>query len=342
MLNDFGCGGTEPCKKSRLRGAEDAAPQRVGDGPMTDRDHYTANILTLDIEDWCQSSPEALNSARKPHAPAPTVRTVVNTRRLLSILKEHKTRATCFVLGSVAEAYPDLVCEIIDSGHEIASHGYHHFPVHMLKPEEFRADVAWSLECLEKIVGGKIRGYRAPYFSITRNTDWALPILAGMGIEYDASVFPLHRRYYRIRGWDGAQDADRFPATLEFGNRCIVELPPTTVRILGQNLPFAGGAFLGLLPLGLFRRAIRSANRRGYPGIFYLHPHDLDVQDLRRPVPNATINMRLSRWRLNAGRSNNEAKLRKLLEEFSFTSIQNWMEGNSNFSLVQQAVSQVR
>jgi len=295
---------------------------------MTDMDHTETNILTLDIEDWCQSSPEVFCATRIPRTSPPTMRVVTNTRRLLRILDKFKARSTCFVLGSVAEAFPALVCEIRDSGHEIASHGYHHLPVHLLKPEEFIDDVERSLECLERISGERIRGYRAPYFSITHSTDWALPILADLGLEYDASVFPLHHRYYRIPGWDGAQDAERFPGILEFGDKSLFELPPTTVRILGQNLPFGGGTFLRLLPLSLFRWAIRNTNRSGHPSIFYLHPHDLDCQALRQSMPNATFKERLLRWVLNAGRSSNEWKLQKLLTGFSFTSIQEWMNGN--------------
>jgi len=294
------------------------------------------NILTLDIEDWCQSSPEVFNGTGIPPRSAPTMRAVTNTRRLLEILREYKARATCFILGSLAEAYPSLISEILDSGHEIASHGFHHFPVHHLNPDEFRADVARSLESLGRIAGGPVRGYRAPYFSITSGTRWALPILAELGLEYDSSVFPLHRRYYRIPGWAGSQDAARYPVALKFGNRRLLELPPTTVRILGQNLPFAGGAFLGLLPSKLFTRAIRRRNRAGHPGILYLHPHDLDAQGLGRSAPGATLRKRLWQWGLSAGRSGNEDKLRQLLSEFSFTSIRKWLDAGAGHPLPEQ------
>jgi polysaccharide deacetylase family protein (PEP-CTERM system associated) len=293
------------------------------------------NILTLDIEDWAQSSPEVFSATGIPKFSIPTLQTVHNTRRLLKILDEYKMRATCFVLGSVAETYPTLVCEIRDSGHEIASHGYHHLPIQRLKPEEFKADVTRSLECLERITGEKVRGYRAPYFSITRSTRWALPILADLGLEYDASIFPLNKRYYRFPWWDGAQDAARFPNTLTLGNRLLFELPPTTVRILGQNLPLAGGAFLRLLPLSLFRWAIRNANRCGYPSIFYLHPHDLDVHYLHGLTSDTTPKRRLLQWGLCVGRSGNERKLRRLLAEFPFTSISEWMGRYPDYSGVQ-------
>ncbi len=290
------------------------------------------NILTLDIEDWQQSSPEVFDAAGIPQVSFPTLRTVKNTQRLLKILDECSACATCFVLGSVAQTFPNLVREIHDSGHEIASHGYHHLPIHAMKPEEFRADVARSLECLEQITGDKIRGYRAPYFSITRSTAWALPILADLGLEYDASLFPLNSRYYRFPWWDGAQDAKRFPNTVRFGTKFLLELPSTTARILGQNLPLAGGAFLRLLPLNVFRWAIRSANRQGYPGIFYLHPHDLDTRNPRESIPGATFKKRLLQWELHVGRRGNERKLRSLLSEFSFTSIQKWINSNSENS----------
>jgi polysaccharide deacetylase family protein (PEP-CTERM system associated) len=297
---------------------------------MAGMERRVANILTLDIEDWCQSSPELFAISKAPQIPLPSMRAVTNTRRLLRVLKESKTRATCFVLGSVAETYPGLVREIHDAGHEIASHGYQHVPVYFRRPEEFRADVARSLECLSRIIGEKIRGYRAPYFSITRSTKWALPILADLGLEYDASFFPLPSRYYPFPGWEGAEDEERFPSMLECGDKILLELPVSTVRVTGQNLPLSGGSFLRLLPLSLFKWGIRSANRRGHPSIFYLHPHDLDVQDLRGPMPDATIRKRLLRWGLRVGRSRNEGKLRKLLTEFPFTSIREWMNGDSN------------
>jgi len=293
-----------------------------------DAHRSVVNILTLDIEDWCQSAPEALSFAGATPGAAPTMRTVTNTRRLLKILDEYKTRATFFVLGSIAEAFPSLVREIHDSGHEIASHGYHHVPVYFRKPEEFKSDVARSLECLGRIIGEKIKGYRAPYFSITKSIPWALPILADLGIEYDASSFPLHSRYYPLPGWEGAQDDERFPCSLTFGKKRLLELPATTLRVMGQNLPLSGGSFLRLLPLCLFRRAIRNANRCGHPSIFYFHPHDLDDQDPRLNAPQAALKMRLMQWGLSIGRSRNERKLRKLLAEFSFTSIHEWLNGN--------------
>ena len=290
------------------------------------------NILTLDIEDWCQSSPETLTASGMSACAAPTMRAVTNTRRLLSILDEHKTRATFFILGSLAEAYPSLIRDIHDAGHEVASHGYHHIPVYFRKPEEFKADVARSLECLGRITGGEIKGYRAPYFSIAGSMQWALPILADLGIEYDASLFPLHSRYYPLPGWQGAQDAERFPHSFTFGKKRLLELPVTTLRILGQNLPLSGGSFLRLLPLGLFRFAIRNANRCGHPSIFYFHPHDLDAQDPRMKKPDAPLKKRLMQWGLSIGRGRNEGKLRRLLSEFSFTSIHEWMNGNRSVS----------
>jgi polysaccharide deacetylase family protein (PEP-CTERM system associated) len=290
------------------------------------------NILTLDIEDWSQSSPEVFDADGIPRVSIPTLRVVSNTQRLLKILDECHTRATCFVLGSVAETYPDLVREIRSSGHEIASHGYHHLPIPALKPDAFKRDVARSVECLEQITGEKVRGYRAPYFSIMRSTEWALPILADLGLEYDASMFPLNPFFYRFPWWDGAEDAERFPNTMTFGVKSLFELPSTTARLLGQNLPLAGGALLKFLPLGVFRWAVRDANRQGHPGILYLHPHDLDDRDPHERAPRKTLKKQWRRWELYSGRSGNELKLRRLLSEFSFTSIREWMDGNADKS----------
>lgn len=284
----------------------------------------TRNILTLDIEDWYQSSVDILGpehaSVRRPISP--TICVVANTRRLLSILAEHGVLATCFVLGSVAESFPDLVEQIHCAGHEIATHGYGHELVYNLMPEQFRADLQRSIELLERITGEPVRGYRAPYFSITRRSEWAFEILAEQGIEYDSSIFPIRRGLYGFPGWDG------LPHWVQTPRRPVFELPISTLSILGQNLPFCGGGYFRLLPYGLVREAVQATNRLGQPAVFYLHPYELDSEELSHPLPGETRKTRWVRFTQGLNREKTESKLRRLLADFDWTSVRAWMEGH--------------
>jgi len=276
------------------------------------------NILTLDIEDWYQSSLALLDVADRGPVP-PTERVVTNTRHLLHILAEYGVHATCFVLGAVAETYPDLVREIHASRHEIATHGYGHDLVYKLRPEEFRADVRRSLELLENILGEKVRGYRAPYFSITRASEWALEVIAECGIEYDSSIFPIRRKLYGFAG------RESFPHNIPTAVRDLCEFPISTVSLMGQELPIGGGGYFRLLPYSLIRQAIRAINRQGQPAVFYLHPYELDVEELRNPLPGETWKTCFVRLSQGLNREMTEAKLRRLLVDFEWTSVTEWM-----------------
>jgi len=170
-----------------------------------------------------------------------------------------------------------------------------------------------------------VRGYRAPYFSVTRRARWSLEILSELGLEYDASVFPVHRRYYRISGWDGAEDDSRFPRRIKINERSLLQLPATTLRFGGQNLPAAGGIFLGLLPYRMFMSSILQANGSGHPAVIYLHPHDLDAEALRAPASGETWREMSIRRLIAIGRSRTERRLRRLLADYPFTSVREWL-----------------
>lgn len=282
------------------------------------------NILTIDIEDWYQSSLDILGPrfANVPRPVLPGERVVINTQRLLRILAEYKVHATCFVLGTVAEIYPNLIQETHVAGHEIATHGYGHELVYKLTQKKFRADLQRSIELLESVANDSVRGYRAPYFSITKASEWALEVLAELGIEYDSSIFPIRRRLYGFPGWDG------FPHAIQVKNGCsLLELPISTISILGHNFPVGGGGYFRLFPYKLIRKAIHAINRRGQPAIFYLHPYELDDEELRIPLPGETWKTRLVRLSQGLNRTKTEAKLRRLLADFEWTSVKEWMEG---------------
>jgi polysaccharide deacetylase family protein (PEP-CTERM system associated) len=230
-----------------------------------------------------------------------------NTRRLLDLLAERGTHATFFVLGWVADRHPDLVREIAAAGHEVGSHGYAHRLLRHQTPAEFTDDLARSLVAIRRALGADDVpiGYRAPGFSLTDGTRWALDALRAQGIRYDSSLQPLV-----TRNGKGIYGASRFAARIEGG---LWEFPVSTVRFGGRNWPVAGGAYFRLLPLSWTRRAIDRINSEGQPAIVYLHPWEIDPDEPR--VAGAALLARL-RHRLNLHKT--EARLRRLLAERPF------------------------
>jgi len=255
---------------------------------------------------------------------------VANTLQLLEILDEHATTATFFVLGSGPAMIHRMVRRIQEAGHEVAAHGYSHIPVYLLSPNKFRQDVLQARQILEDVTGERVRGYRAPYFSVTRRARWAIEILSELGFDYDASVFPVHRRYYRVSGWDGAEDDPRFPRRIKINERSLLLLPATTLRLGGQNLPVAGGVFLGLLPYRMFMSAICQANGKGHPAVIYLHPHDLDGEDLGRAASRETWSEMSVRRLIAIGRNRTARRLCRLLADRPFTSVREWLDAEAN------------
>jgi polysaccharide deacetylase family protein (PEP-CTERM system associated) len=233
-------------------------------------------------------------------------RVVDNTLRILRLLAEYNVRATFFVLGWVADRYPDLVKKIAASGHEIATHGYWHELVYRQTPKEFAADLTQSLDAIGRVLNGlRPMGYRAPAFSITEQSLWALDVLRDHNIIYDSSIFPLaaHDRY-------GISNASRFANKM-----CddLWEFPVSTVRLGRQNWPVAGGGYFRLFPLWITRQAIRHLNKQGQPAVIYLHPWEFDPDQPR--IPDAPL---LSRFRHYVNIHKTESRLRALLNEFEF------------------------
>lgn len=234
-----------------------------------------------------------------------------NTRRLLELLDRFDVRATMFVLGWVAEKSPELIREIQGRGHELAIHGYDHRRVTDLTPDEFRRDVRVAKALLEEITGVEVQGYRAPTYSIVKETMWAIEILLEEGFRYDSSIFPIrHDRY-------GIPDAPRFPWVVAQGNGSnLVEFPISTVRVLGVNLPFVGGGYLRLLPPGYVRWGMRRLNRHERrPAIVYVHPWEIDPGQPRQPVGW------LTRFRHYANLGRTEARLTDLFQRFRFGTV---------------------
>jgi polysaccharide deacetylase family protein (PEP-CTERM system associated) len=258
------------------------------------------NILSFDVEDWPQSTLD--------YSLPITERVRDNTLRVLDLLGAWRARGTFFVLGLVAEGFPDLVRRIRDDGHEVATHGHAHRPVDKMSPEEFRQDVRRSRDLIQQVLGETVIGYRAPDFSISGGALWAFEILSEEGLRYDSSIFPFAGPRYGVRA--------AFPRpfrVLTTHAPPLVEFPLTTITRLGRRLPAAGGGYFRLFPYVLTRRVIRSLNENGIEATSYFHPYEIDPDEIRKcpyPIP---WSLRLSQGLL---RSRVEAKLRRLLRDF--------------------------
>jgi polysaccharide deacetylase family protein (PEP-CTERM system associated) len=237
------------------------------------------NALTIDVEDYFQVNAFARHVRREDWDRYP-LRVEDNTRRILEMLDEFAIKATFFVLGWVAERLPSLVREIQEKGHEIACHGYGHELIYSIGPDLFRKDIRTSKNILEDICGEKVSGYRAPSYSIIRQSLWALDILIEEGFTYDSSIFPVMHDTY------GIPDAQRFPHTLQTAAGSLMEFPLTTLPLhLGWknvHLPIAGGGYLRILPVSIIRHGITAINQRErQPAVLYFHPWEIDPEQPR-------------------------------------------------------------
>ena len=259
------------------------------------------NILSFDVEDWQQSTLDLS---------LPITRRVVdNTARILDLCAARGARGTFFVLGLVARAYPDLLRRIAAEGHEVALHGMAHAPVHAMTPEAFRADLRASRALVEQAAGGPLAGYRAPDFSITRDSLWALQILAEEGFRYDSSLFPFAGPRY------GLPESFPFPYRVLCPAGELVEFPLATAGVFGRRVPAAGGGYFRTLPYAWHRRAVRRLNRDGSPAMTYFHPYEIDTDEIRRSPHPIPVSLRLSQ---GLGRSRVERRLARLLGEFAW------------------------
>ena len=264
------------------------------------------NVFSIDLEDWfCVHNLSGVIK-REDWDRCPS-RVERNTLILLNLLSHHNVEATFFVLGWVAERYPDLVKEVERRGHEIATHGYSHRLLTALEPEEFRADLARSLEVLARCTSRPVRGFRAPSFSITHKTWWAVEILRSCGIRYDSSIFPIgfHPDY-------GIPDAPLSAHHLPEG---VFELPMSCAEVFGRKVPCSGGGYFRLLPYIATRALMRRCNRQGRPVIFYLHPWEVDPEQPRVDLPA------LKRFRHYQNLDRTAERLERLLHDFQFTSV---------------------
>jgi len=270
---------------------------------------HVDHLLSFDVEEYFQVEAAAPRvSPQQWHAWQSRLH--IGITQILEILAERQTCATFFILGWVARQNPDLIKKIAGQGHEIASHGMSHTMIHRLSRDEFRHELRDSKKILEEIAGRPVLGYRAPTFSITRRTAWALDVLAEEGFLYDSSIFPVHHDRY------GVPDAPPQPhQALGPGGGRLLELPPLTLRLFRTNWPIGGGGYLRLLPIRWIDHALRQAESRHTPGMIYLHPWEFDPQQPRLPMSP------LSRWRHRVGLRRTAAKVRWLMNRHRFTPV---------------------
>ncbi|UDF33957.1 UNVERIFIED_ORG: DUF3473 domain-containing protein [Shinella sp. XGS7] len=271
---------------------------------MPTRETRPRNAMTIDVEDYFQVSAFAPYIARGDWD-SRECRVERNVDRILGLLAEQGTQATFFTLGWVAERYPQLVRRIVEGGHEIASHGYGHERASDLSPEAFRADVGRAKALLEDLSGREVLGYRAPSFSIGERNLWAFDVLRDCGYRYSSSVYPIRHDHY------GMPDSPRFAYPVREG---LLEVPVTTLRLRGRNLPSSGGGYFRLLPYALSRWLIEQVNRNDQQSaVFYFHPWEIDPGQPRIAGIDAKTRFR---HYVNIGRT--EARIAQLLRDFAW------------------------
>jgi len=273
------------------------------------------NAFSVDVEDGISIAMRDRFRTRIPQ----TTRVVIQTRKILELLAATDTKATFFILGQVAESFPEIVREIDRDEHEIGVHGYNHIVFSQMKPDQARNEVLRAKRLLEDITGKAVVGHRAPCFSISEPTAWALDVLLEAGFYYDSSIMPCPGIGY---GWPGQP--------LEIGRistpngQSIIEVPMTVASVLGKKIPALGGSYFRLLPYWVCRKILKSVEKER-PAIVYLHPYELDperypayyFEQLKKSSLLIQIRMR-SFW---LRRKSLEERYARLLAEHSFCPI---------------------
>ena len=277
------------------------------------------NAFTVDVEDYFQVSGFERDIDRADWDRWES-RVVRNTHRILALLDRHNVCATFFVLGWVAHRHPQLVSDVHRCGHEIGSHSYWHRLIYGQSPEQFRGDLRQSRDVIADIIGEQVTAYRAPSFSITRQSLWALEILAEEGFQLDSSVFPIHHDRYGLPG------AKPYPHQIATTAGPLWEFPASVARIARMSIPVGGGGYFRLYPLRWTLFCLRRINRRtSRPFVFYVHPWELDPDQPRPPIRS-----RLSRFRHYVNLATTEQKLGGLLQAFRFALLRDVLPIKSN------------
>ncbi len=272
------------------------------------------NILTVDLEDWF--SVETFNTVFETRQWDRLQSTVeLTTEKILILFRRCRVRATFFVLGWIAEKYPDLVERVAREGHEIGCHSYHHRMAASLSAEEFRRDTQLAVNAIVSACGVRPIGYRSPSWGMSGSNTWACDILHELGFKYDSSIFPIRHDIY------GDPSAPRHPHYVSLsGGNTLIEIPASTVMILGRRFPLGGGGWLRQFPYWFTRWGIRRLNREGIPAVIYFHPWELEAN-----IPRVKLDLK-NRIRQYGGLSTMEIKVKKLLSDFDFMTMKDYTE----------------
>jgi polysaccharide deacetylase family protein (PEP-CTERM system associated) len=270
----------------------------------------TVNILSVDVEEYFHPS-EIQRTVKMEQWSSLPSRVEMETNRVLDLLARHSVHATFFVLGWVAERFPALVRKIAEAGHEIGCHSYAHQLVYDLTPAEFRQDTERAVAAIAEASGVIPEAYRAPSYSITRKSWWALEILVECGFRRDSSIYPVAHDRYGIPGFNRHAQHVRTPSG------SILEVPIATTELRnGSVSPVGGGAYLRLLPYRYTAAGIRRINgREQKSACIYFHPWEIDPEQPR--LAEGLV----SRLRTYTGMRGMERKLDRLLTEFKFSTM---------------------
>jgi len=271
--------------------------------------------FSVDVEDGVSIAMRDAFGVQSPQ----TDRVVVNTQKILDLLAAHQVQGTFFILGEVAEEFPGLIKKIATAGHEIGVHGYNHLQFFRMTRQQATEELSSAKKLLEDLSGQEAKGHRAPAFSVTPQTEWALDVIAECGFTYDSSIIPIDGSRY---GWPGFTK-EIVQLRTKNGNH-LIEVPISTIAVLGREVPFSGGGYLRLFPFVFTKNAFKK-NGKKRPTIHYMHPYELDTtrypeyyfEELRKVPKVKALKMR-SYW---INRSTIYGKLEKLLTSFHFTTI---------------------
>lgn len=262
------------------------------------------HVFSVDVEDWYQSSFDF-------EAPVSEI-CVANTRHVLSVLDRLNVKGTFFVQGLVAKEFPYLIAEIKEKGHEIQAHGYSHRPINRMTPSEFRRELSDTIRRIEDITSQKVYGFRAPDFSIERESFWAFEVMSECGIIYDSSIFPLKTRRYGISGFE------RSGSTIRTPSGPIKELPVSVLELSrpkGLRIPVGGGGYFRLFPLWFLRYSLKRLEREGLPFVLYCHPYEFNPSEWRQLRNKIPLRRRIHQ---GLGRGGFEYKVMQLLKIGAF------------------------
>ena len=266
------------------------------------------NIFTVDLEDWFHL-PGVEDKISISEWDTMESRVEQNTTIILELLDKHKIKATFFVLGWIADRYPQLVKTIDSKGHEIGTHGYYHLPIFKIGKQKFDSELKKSISSLKKIINKDILGHRAPFFSIKDESIWAFEILRKNGIIFDSSIFPQVRDLGGIKNPTFTRN-NMYKIKTKYGS--ILEYPMSMYGLINLRIPVCGGGYFRSLPYKFFAHSIRRLNNQGIPCVFYIHPRDIDSE---QPVLDLSAYRTLKAY---MGLKSARHKLEKLLCDFNF------------------------